>query len=82
MEDVGAISISEVSDVTEIKSLSENPRNMFETTDSSRTWKDRLMDVEENDDTKYRSLDVEKLRQSKNPLPLKDEIPERSDSAK
>ena len=83
VEYVGAISISVVSDVTEIKSLSENPRNMFETNktnDSSRTRNDRLMDVEGNDDTKYRSLDVEKLRQSKNPLSLTDEIPERDES--
>ena len=83
VEDAGGISLSEVSDVTEIKSLSENPRNVSEankTNDSSRTWKERLQDVEVNDDTKYRSLDVEKLRQSKNPTPLTDEIPERDES--
>ena len=91
VEDAGALSISEVSDATEIKSLSENPRNYsysnqtnedsrnvsHKTNDSSRTWKDRLLDVA-NDDTKYRSLErAENLSLSQVPTPLTDEVPER-----
>ena len=88
VEDTGVLSLSEVSDATEIKSLSENPRNnsyrtndsknaSHRTNDSSRTWKDRLLDVD-NDDTKYRSLErVENISQSQVPTPLTDEVPER-----
>ena len=81
-QETGVMSLSEVSDATEIKSLSENPRNMSnKTNDSSKTWNERLNDVEDdNDDTKYRT--VEKLRQSVNPTPLTDQVPERDTESK
>ena len=84
------MSLSEVSDATEIKSLSENPRNHSNSnrsndnsrnvslrTNSSRTWKDRLLNVAD-DDTKYRSLErAENFSLSQVPTPLTDEVPER-----
>ena len=98
VEEAGVLSISEVSDATEMKSLSENPRNYSQsnrtndnsrnvsnkTNDSSMTWKDRLLSVA-NDDTKYRSLErAENPSLSQVPTPLTDEVPERdlSDTAK
>ena len=91
VEETGALSLSEVSDATEIKSLSENPRNhsnsnrtndnsrnvSLRTNDSSRTWKDRLLNIPD-DDTKYRSLErAENFSLSQVPTPLTDEVPER-----
>ena len=69
-------SLSDVSDATEIKSLSENPRNISSRTDeSSKLWKDRLSgkDLEE---TVYRQLE----RPSNVPTPLTDEVPVRENS--
>ena len=74
VEDAGVVSLSEVSDATEMKSLSENPRNISNrSNDSSMTWREKLL---ENDDTKYKSLDPDQLL-NKNPTPLTDEVPER-----
>ena len=80
--ETGVLSISEVSDATEIKSLSENPRNNLDkTNESSLTWNERLM--EDIDDTKYKSLNLVSKASKINPTTLTDEIPERdSDCSK
>ena len=73
-ESPGVISVSEVSDATEIKSLSENPRNLSSgPEESSKLWKARLLETG-LEETVYKQLEKPT---SAAPTPLTDEIPER-----
>ena len=70
-ESPGVISVSEVSDATELKSLSENPRNVSSGAEgSSKLWKERLQETQTGlEETVYKQLEK--------PRPLTDQIPER-----
>ena len=75
-ESPGVISVSEVSDATELKSLSENPRNLSSgPEESSKLWKARLLETGTGlEETVYRQLEKPPVTA---PTPLTDEIPER-----
>ena len=79
LQESSVISMSEVSDATEIKSLSENPRNISSRTEEgSQMWRDRLAgkDLEETVPTFYRQLE----KPANVPTPLTDELPVRENS--
>ena len=79
-ESPGVISVSEVSDATELKSLSENPRNLSSgPEESSKLWKARLLETAGLEETVYRQLEIPSATA---PTPLTDEIPERDLSTK
>ena len=76
MRPAETLSISEVSDATEIKSLSENPRSDKKTHRRSKQWKERLS----NGDLPNNVLRVDNIceaSRSANATPLTDQIPER-----
>jgi len=71
------LSISEVSDATEIKSLSENPRSDQKTRRRSKQWKDRLGGDLDMTNNVLRVESTCEVGRSANATPLTDEIPER-----